>query len=112
MQEKKPPFKVISIVLFAVAAVFIALAVVIGIKYHVTPQKMNTKVYSSGVLDDTDSHSSDDEAVVNCDDFTVTKDGAAGAAETASGAVQENADGGSGANADSADLADDSADGQ
>lgn len=92
MQEKKAPFKVISIVLFAVAAVFIALAVVIGVKYKVTPQSVNTKVVNPGDEDILSSDEEDSYVEATFDNFTVTKDGAAAAASSdASGAAEEGA---------------------
>lgn len=107
MQEKKPPYKIISIICFAVAAIFLVMSIFIGIKYTPAPQKLSKKVVNAGKeevywQEDSTSYSVD-EVESDFDSFTITKDGtaisavdvtASGAADgTASGALDATASG-------------------
>lgn len=99
MQEKKPPYKIISIICFAVAAIFLVMSIFIGIKYTPAPQKLSKKVVNAGKeevywQEDSTSYSVD-EVESDFDSFTITKDGTAISAVdvTASGAADGTASG-------------------
>lgn len=99
MQEKKPPYKIISIICFAVAAIFLVMSIFIGIKYTPAPQKLSKKVVNAGKeevywQEDSTSYSVD-EVESDFDSFTITKDGTAISAVdvTASGALDATASG-------------------
>lgn len=72
MQQKKPPFKVLSIVFFAIAAVFLCLSAFVGVKYAVRiPTEQNEKDVGEDInVDDTDSLN-DVTSSSSFDDFEV-----------------------------------------